>query len=72
MGFCFIASGWRTLYIFPLGLALTPLAGLVIVYARRALKNGHLSRIVTYPFVDILRLAAFSLGEIYQLVRNGS
>lgn len=66
-----LTSGWRTLYVFPLGLALAPLVGLVTIYARRALKNGHLSRIVTYPFIDILRLSAFSVGEIYQLIRNG-
>jgi cellulose synthase/poly-beta-1,6-N-acetylglucosamine synthase-like glycosyltransferase len=67
-----LTSGWQTLYVFPLGLALTPLVGLVLIYARRALKNGHISRIVTYPLIDILRLSAFSVGEIYQLIRNGS
>jgi cellulose synthase/poly-beta-1,6-N-acetylglucosamine synthase-like glycosyltransferase len=67
-----LTSGWRTLYVFPLGLALTPLVGLVIIYAHRASKNGHLSRTVAYPLIDILRLSAFSVGEIYQLIRNGS
>jgi cellulose synthase/poly-beta-1,6-N-acetylglucosamine synthase-like glycosyltransferase len=67
-----LTSGWRNLYFFPLSLALAPLIGLIAVYSRRALKNGHLSRIVTYPFIDILRLSAFAAGEIYQLVRNGS
>ena len=67
-----LTSGWKTLYVFPLGLALAPLVGLVLIYARRALKNGHPSRIVTYPFIDILRLSAFSVGEIYQLITNGS
>jgi cellulose synthase/poly-beta-1,6-N-acetylglucosamine synthase-like glycosyltransferase len=67
-----LTSGWTNLYVFPLGLALTPLAGLFLIYARRATKNGHISRIVTYPFIDILRLSAFSIGEIYQLIRDGS
>jgi cellulose synthase/poly-beta-1,6-N-acetylglucosamine synthase-like glycosyltransferase len=65
-----LTSGWRTFYIFPLGLALAPLVGLAVVYAYRALKNGHISRIVTYPFIDILRLSAFSIGEIYQLLAS--
>ena len=65
-----MTSGWRAFYIFPLGLTLAPLVGLGVVYAYRALNNGHPSRIVTYPFIDVLRLSAFSIGEIYQLLTN--
>lgn len=67
-----VTSGWRTFYFFPLGLTLAPLVGLCLIYTNRALKNGHRSRIVIYPFVDILRLSAFSVGEVYQLLRNGT
>jgi len=67
-----LISGWNTFYILPLILVLAPFVGLNVVYARRTLKNGHHSRIVIYPFIDILRLSAFSIGEIYQLLRDGT
>ena len=67
-----LTSGWRTFYILPLSLVLAPFVGLNMVYARRTLKNGQHSRIVVYPFIDMLRLSAFSIGEIYQLLRDDS
>jgi len=61
-------SGWNVLYIFPLSVALIPFLGLILFYANRAIRNGRLETVVIYPFIDILRLMAFSFGEIYQLL----
>jgi len=62
-----LASGWKSFYIFPLSVALAPFLGLVAFYAYRAVQNGRFERVVIYPLIDLLRLLAFSLGEIYQL-----
>lgn len=47
-----------------------PLIGLIILYTRRALKNKRYKAILIYPFIDILRVFAFCIGEIYQLIRR--
>jgi GT2 family glycosyltransferase len=65
-----LTLGWKNFYIFPLSIVLTPLLGLAMIYALRAIKNRRYERIVIYPFIDLLRELAFSLGEVYQLFKK--
>jgi len=65
-----LLSGWRSFYILPLTAILTPFLGLFVIYAYKALKNGRYERIIIYPFIDLLRMLAFSSGEVYQLFKR--
>ena len=47
-----------------------PLIILATVYAYRAVQNKKFIRIITYPFIDLLRTLSFCCGQIYQLSKK--
>ena len=47
-----------------------PLIILATVYAIRAVQNKKFIRIITYPFIDLLRTLSFCCGQIYQLFKK--
>ncbi len=55
-----------------LAVLLFPAVSLMTFYARQAVKDGDREylRMLTYPFVDMMRAFAFVCGAIYQLLRH--
>jgi cellulose synthase/poly-beta-1,6-N-acetylglucosamine synthase-like glycosyltransferase len=51
-------------------LVFAPFLLAVIKYALKALKTKNYLSIFTYPFIDALRIIAFSLGQWYQLFKR--
>jgi len=47
-----------------------PLIILASVYAYRAVRNKKFLRIITYPFIDLLRTLSFCFGQVYQLLKK--
>ena len=48
-----------------------PLIILASVYTYRAVQDKKYARIVTYPFIDLLRTLAFCCGQVYQFFKIG-
>jgi hypothetical protein len=44
-----------------------PLIILASVYAYRAIHNKKFLRVLTYPFIDLVRTLSFCTGQIYQI-----
>ena len=47
-----------------------PLIVVGSVYAYRSIKNKKFVRVITYPFIDMLRTITFCSGQLYQLVKG--
>jgi len=53
-----------------LGIALTPLLASAVFYVSKAPKNRILESAFIYPSIDLLRVFAFCIGEVYQLFKT--
>lgn len=52
-----------------LGAVFVPYVGLMVYYTAMTLETRNWLSIITYPFIDYLRVSAFCLGGIYQLLK---
>ena len=70
VSFAFLAVTVSTAFLVPLVLIpLVPVVLLTLFYLHRGLKEGDLLIALTYPVMDVLRLIAYCVGELYGVVR---
>jgi cellulose synthase/poly-beta-1,6-N-acetylglucosamine synthase-like glycosyltransferase len=65
----FLAFSVSTAFLFPLVLIpFVPFALLTLFYVFKGLREKYYVIAVTYPFMDVLRLVAYCMGELYGMV----
>jgi len=67
--FLAFTTGFMVFSLALLGIVLTPPLASALFYASKAPKNRILESAFIYPFIDLLRVFAFCIGEAYQLFK---
>jgi len=67
--FLTVTTTLTTSFLLLFGILFIPLLALMAFYAYKASENKRYERIILYPFIDMLRMLTFCVGELYQFIK---
>jgi len=68
--FLTFTTGWYVFAIPLFGITILPLIVTMAFYAYNATRNNRYERVIIYPFIDLLRIFTFCVGQICQVFKG--